>query len=415
MKILFVVNSLPFPARNGVELPVERLAGQFAEDHVVDFLVVGRSPTAHADFSERLANAPSNIRSARFLRVNGRGPLRSFMAELLGRRPMFSIHGDFCADDLGSILKETYDFIWVSPVGCLGLVEMLTRRGTPLKGRIVVGLNDATYGTYANGRRLMFKRRDPREWRRMLNTLRTPWLFLLERKLLGKVFAVHVQTPLEQRRVERLFRFAKRRPAIICKQNGSRKIETFSPTTRRNDKVILFMTNLAGARRNDCRWFLKKVWPRILRQHEDAQLWLVGLPPKRDEAFARHLPPNVRVLGYVDDLGEVFRQASLAVVPTLDASGWINRIADYLRAGLPIVANPEPLSTVPGLVPGVHAESAARPAEFAAKVNAVLADSRAFESMVRNGQRLAMDFPDWQETADFIERRLIALKREDEH
>lgn len=412
MKILFLTRTLPFPARHGVELPLEMLARDFAKRGVVDFLVWCENEVAFRDFNDRFENIPKCIRKAIPLRASRNKKRFSFTKEVLGVQPSFIFDGAFDTRSIKAVLKEEYDFIWVSPLGGVGVVNQLANLGYPLKGKVVVGLNDATYGAYMNGFRYLFKRPNIKEWRRILNAFRTPWVFWYERRYMKDVAAIHVQTLLEEKRVLRLFKFCSSVPKIITKQNGRRRIKEFDCIEKHSRPIVLFMTHLARGRSFESYWFLSKVWPRVLARVKNAHLWLVGSPPNDVDRFYHSAPENVEVLGFVEDLDSCLQKADVGIIPTLHNSGWVNRVADYLQAGVPIVACKEPLETIDGLCPGKHALVSNNPEEFANQIVELL-NNRDFASQIaKAGKELSDSFPSWSQMASYIYNELENLRRQ---
>ena len=411
MKILFVIQSLPFPSRHGVELPIEMLASEFSKHGTVDILVVGSNENSRYDFQSRLIQVPEDIRHSIYLHVHYKRCKRALLMEFIGVRPSFLGHVDFNPASIDVLRKEVYDYVWVSPISGLNVLSKMSEYGAPLTGKVVVGLNDATYGLYMNGFRHLLKRPNRKEWRRILNAFRSPWIFMYERRYLKTIDAIHVQTDLEKRRVSRLFAFSKSRPMIISKQNGKRLPHQVDSGNTLSYPVVLFMTHLSRGRSQESRWFIDKVWPLVLQQKPDARLWLVGSPPDDPVAFSNSVPSNVEVLGYVDDLDVCLQKANIGVIPTLHNSGWVNRVSDYLQAGLPIVACKEPLQTVKLLRPGIHAECADTPTEFAAKVVALLDNPARAAALSDAGRSLATEFPTWEEMGAYIYTQLEELRK----
>lgn len=75
---------------------------------------------------------------------------------------------------------------------------------------------------------------------------------------------------------------------------------------------------------------LCRAWPRIRAEHPDATLELVG-----SEHVERNVP-GVTVTGYVDDIGEAYRDASLYVHPArFEAFGVA--VLEAMRAGVPAI------------------------------------------------------------------------------
>lgn len=411
MKLLIVTSSIPFPARHGVELPVEKIARHLSRTHTVDLLVYGKSDRDRKEFECRRGAIPDTIRTAVFIPVRSGGAKSALLKELLFIKARFIIDGRVNKKDLEELEGRSYDLVWASPLGAVGLLSILKKIGVNFSEKLVIGLNDATYGLYANGVRHLIKRSLRDEWRRIINVIRTPWIIVYERRHLKRASAVHVQTLLEKKRVERILLCSARRPKIFVAQNGFRgaRKNGLSKASVRNAPIVLFMTHLSGGRGGESKWFLKEVWQHILRARPDAELWLVGSPPDNPTFYEKALPERVYIKGYAADLDACLAQASVGVIPTLHNSGWVNRVGDYLGAGLPLVACSEPLQTVTGLEIGRHAICADRATEFANAVVELLDNPDQAMRQAKEGLILARNFPSWSQTVKVIETELRGI------
>ena len=119
MKLLFVTNSIPFPPRNGVELPLAHLVEHMVERHQVDLLVLAAEDRAEA---ARTGSLPRGVRLL-WGRPRRRPPLRRVLREMAGRGPGYFQTG-FELDESASVLDRTeYDLAWVTPVSEWGFVR----------------------------------------------------------------------------------------------------------------------------------------------------------------------------------------------------------------------------------------------------------------------------------------------------
>jgi glycosyltransferase involved in cell wall biosynthesis len=80
---------------------------------------------------------------------------------------------------------------------------------------------------------------------------------------------------------------------------------------------------------------LLKLWPRIAKGIEGAQLYIVGAADPK--AKARPLPPEVHDLGFVDDLAGLLASCRAMVAPITTGGGVRVKILDAASRGLPVV------------------------------------------------------------------------------
>jgi glycosyltransferase involved in cell wall biosynthesis len=88
--------------------------------------------------------------------------------------------------------------------------------------------------------------------------------------------------------------------------------------------------------RDGLRFLLDDVLPRVWSRQPDARLVLVGAgldgPVSED--------PRVSALGFVDDLGAVYRSVACVAVPLRQGGGTPLKFVEALAYGVPVVATP---------------------------------------------------------------------------
>jgi glycosyltransferase involved in cell wall biosynthesis len=93
---------------------------------------------------------------------------------------------------------------------------------------------------------------------------------------------------------------------------------------------------------------LANLWPRVARAVPESQLVVVGHPARRE----RHpSDPSVTFLGFVDDLDDVWRSASLLVAPVRIGGGVRVKILDAARFGVPVVGTPAAIGSTSSYLP----------------------------------------------------------------
>jgi len=173
-----------------------------------------------------------------------------------------------------------------------------------------------------------------------------------------------------------------------------------------NSKRLLFMTHLTGDRQHESYWFIKDIWPRIVKKVVDAELWLVGTPPNNESSFLELQNDNIKICGYCDDISSVFKLIAITVLPSHHGTGWINRIADSLTAGVPIVACSQPLRTIPGLEIGIHALKADSTNEFVSNITRLLINDKLRKDMSKKAKRLGATLPTWNSTLQKLDHEV---------
>lgn len=81
---------------------------------------------------------------------------------------------------------------------------------------------------------------------------------------------------------------------------------------------------------------LTYVWPLVIREHPDAELWVAGAVSN----FVPEESPNVTALGYVDSLDELYRGCRIVVNPAVAGTGLKIKTLECLAHWRPIVTWP---------------------------------------------------------------------------
>ena len=131
--------------------------------------------------------------------------------------------------------------------------------------------------------------------------------------------------------------------------------------------VMLFVGGPMGINVHGVTWFIDRVLPAVRRRVPAAELWLAG-------GIGRHIrrsAAGVRRLGFVDSLGELYRQAAVVINPQQFGTGLSIKSVDALLHGRPLVTT---ASGGRGLEDGAGTafRQASDAEEFAAQVADVL-------------------------------------------
>lgn len=103
------------------------------------------------------------------------------------------------------------------------------------------------------------------------------------------------------------------------------------------EPVLLFVAamnrpeNISGAH-----WFLDRIWPIVKERVPRASLIIAGAHPP--ESIRRRQASSVTITGYIEDLGEKYRSARIAIVPVRSGSGVKFKVLQAMAYGLPVIA-----------------------------------------------------------------------------
>jgi polysaccharide biosynthesis protein PslH len=137
-------------------------------------------------------------------------------------------------------------------------------------------------------------------------------------------------------------------------------------------------------------WFCNDVWPLVRQQLPDARLTIAGPGLARDEQSGRVIAPvgwrkdGIEVVGFVDDLNDLYNQTAAMVAPVVGGSGVRMKLLETLSAGLPTVTTPDGALGL-DVLDGRELLIASDATGFAERVVRVLSDARLQKSLRANG------------------------------
>ena len=160
----------------------------------------------------------------------------------------------------------------------------------------------------------------------------------LERRLTRRADLVLASTQADARQMEDLYR--PRRVTVVPNGPQAAPAGAGRAETRRrlrlspDELAVLFVGGDSEHNREAARFLAREVAPRL---GEGTRLLLAGRCCRPSPGRAE----RVTELGFVDDLPGLLAAADVGVNPVARAAGASVKVADFLAAGLPVVATPE--------------------------------------------------------------------------
>ncbi|MDR2872196.1 MAG: glycosyltransferase [Xanthomonadaceae bacterium] len=164
----------------------------------------------------------------------------------------------------------------------------------------------------------------------------------------------------------------------------------FSPPpegwNRNNDNIVLFTGHLSHPPNIDAvLYFLKEIWPLILKQLPDAIFQIVGMLPADDLVLAAQNAPRCELHANVPDIRPYFWNASVYVVPMRYGGGIRQKIFEAWSTCTPIVCTTMAAEGT-GAEYGIHCFLEDTPQDFSEKVVEILRNKKSSESIIRNAK-----------------------------
>ncbi|MCU0378753.1 MAG: glycosyltransferase family 4 protein [Bacteroidales bacterium] len=139
--------------------------------------------------------------------------------------------------------------------------------------------------------------------------------------------------------------FATGKPVMLS-ETGAEVADSFSEQMPGEMKVgfigaLNWEPNLDGLK-----WFLKKVWPHVLKSHPDAKLFIAGRGAS-DEIAGQLDGINVIFLGEIDDARSFMESMTVLIAPLFAGSGLRIKIIEAMSLGKTVVTTPVAATGLP--------------------------------------------------------------------
>lgn len=125
-------------------------------------------------------------------------------------------------------------------------------------------------------------------------------------------------------------------PAVRCFYSPV-AMEIGPSTVRVANGYVAFIGNFSHAPNRDAlEWLLKDIWPKVRARRPGAELRIAG--PQIPAHIQSDAGQGVNVVGFVDDIGEFYAQAAMALVPYRFGGGVKIKALEAMAHGCPVVA-----------------------------------------------------------------------------
>jgi polysaccharide biosynthesis protein PslH len=186
----------------------------------------------------------------------------------------------------------------------------------------------------------------------------------------------------------------------------------FRPVAERPGKRLLFvgsfrhLPNIVAFR-----YFTEQVWPLVIAGDGEVTLTVVAGPEPMlywrgaNQAGEPGVADGrIRMLSFVSDVGPLYEEANLVIVPTLESAGTNLKVLEAMAAGRAVVSTPTGCDGL-GLEHGRSVWMASRPEEFAEAVLELLGDPRRRAAMAAEARSQAEREYGWEAIGE-LQRRM---------
>lgn len=179
------------------------------------------------------------------------------------------------------------------------------------------------------------------------------------------------------------------------------------PFAERRPGMVVFSGNMFHPPNVDAMlFFLADIFPGILREDAQAQLYVVGADPDpRIRSAAAAYGDHVLITGRVPSVSDYLRKAMVSVCPVRLPIGVQTKVLEALACGTPVVTTFAGNRGIGG-VPGRDLWAEDEPEAFGRRVASLLRGEH-WQEMAAGGRRLVTERFTWARSAEALEREIV--------
>jgi polysaccharide biosynthesis protein PslH len=386
MRILMIVDYLPYPLVGGDRVRIYNLLRRVANQHEVSLAAFLETPD-HAEAVPHLEQFCARVETASLQRRSPIAHIPGLIRYALERKPLELkfLHSDELTNKIDQ-LASTMDFDIVQLESRMGLyLEAL-----PQDGRCKTILMFQNFTSQQSRRVFHIERRWSDKMRALLNSM-----------------VMYAWEPRYAQRFDCCTTVSEIDRSLLLKANHRLRVEVipngvdtgaYQPLPPETTPALLFIGNMSYPPCIDAMlYFCQEIFPRIRQLIGEVELWIVGRDPSPE---IRQLDGGgVHVTGRVEDVIPYYRQCAVCVVPLRAGGGTRLKILEAMALCRPVV------STTIGcegldVTDGEHLLIADDLEQFAEKTVRLLEDHQLYQYLSAHGRRLVETHYDWDKIAE---------------
>ncbi|RJP50443.1 MAG: glycosyltransferase [Anaerolineaceae bacterium] len=396
MRVLFIVDRIPYPVLGGAALRNYNLLRRLAAEHEVWLVAF----TKNAEQREAVHHLDDFCAGVEFVEAESQGALSdlpNFAKYILRGIPpelRFFASPTLTQKIQALLARFQFDVIHIDQIYMGLYLETIPPAQRP---RTLWGLHDVDFVKYR--RIIQLESKKTRKLRLWLNN---HFMYGWEPRQASKFGRCLTVSEMDRQLL--LEKNPKLRIEVI--PNGvDAHLFAIRPEVQ-GQYVLIFVGNMAYLPCADAvLYFCEQILPQIRRAIPNVEFWVVGKdPPEKIQALNGD---GIRVTGRVEDVRPYYVQSTACVVPLRAGGGTRLKILESLAMGRPVVSTSIGCEGLE-LKDGEHILIADDPAAFAQQTVRLLKDSSFRQQLARNGRQAVEARYDW----DVITKKLVDVYRE---
>jgi glycosyltransferase involved in cell wall biosynthesis len=399
MKLLFVVDQLPYPARNGVTIPTYNWIKRLYKEHKIDILYIKPSKVkiekSEFDRNKEFANQVMVIEKKT---VNLSHRIKS---ELKGDKPFFL---DYTIDEnkLSKILNcRNYDIVIGSPLSTHYCIEKIKNILSEVK--CVAGISDCnTLTARSKGKNILLKGvKTNLKLLSLIMWLRSLQMGRSESNALELYDLILVQTKEDRRFINKISNH-KLNSKIILSPNGVNEL-LFDIPIRDKEKNIVFIGAVEGLQGQLLCWMIDNIWSKIVDKYPEANLKIIGnnLP-----ITLQHRIRNQKNLSYekfVGNIVDLYNDKHTLISFAYKDNGLINKVVEAMAAGVTVIGDIGNFNYIDGFINYKHGIIIKKQNDLFYAISTLFKNDKKQIDMAQKARELIKKRYSWKRTIDILD------------
>lgn len=134
-------------------------------------------------------------------------------------------------------------------------------------------------------------------------------------------------------------------------------------------------------------YFCKEVWPLITKELPNIKLTIIGKNPGTELDNYVHKYKNINITGFVPDVREYMKKATIFICPIRDGGGTKLKILDAMAQGVPIISSALGCEGIDS-EDGIHLLIANKPEEYLLAIEKLIYDTAEQRRLAKNALNL---------------------------
>lgn len=347
VRVLFVVDQLPYPPRNGITLPTYNYGLILQRRY--DLRLLFLSATQNLSEIEYWEENNAIFKEISVIHLKRYGFFERVKRELQARDTIALGWGVGRKESVGDIPRA--DVLIVSPFSAaakLTSLGILQRDKYKLR---IAAVNDCTTAEYYF--RCAQKNRTKLDMLKCrLDRARSYLIRRVENNILSQFDNILMQTQRDSDLMLSLVspKFASK---VCVVPNGiSPNLQELKRSS--DGCTVILVADLGGEYDTVVTWLVSEVWPKVVASHSRAKLHIIGKNASSKLLSCINGAQNVIYTEYIRDLGQVYATAAMALSPVFKGYGLINKTIEAMAAGVPVIGGEAAFNGIDNFLPEVH-------------------------------------------------------------